>query len=198
MFLDELTIARLSEADRDNLAIFDCLNTEEYAAIERRAKKRLEDHSKDMNRFLIYEALEEQEEGYNTTYLLRDSLGLVIAYISLCADAIRLNYKERNNGAIGYEMFPSLKIARLAVHKDYQKHGIGTTLISFAVSKALIMRETVGGVKFITLDCYAHRLSYYTNTKIGFEENLLQTNHGERNKPISLRLHIDNYLDKWS
>ncbi|MCM3628790.1 GNAT family N-acetyltransferase [Paenibacillus glycanilyticus] len=196
MSFDTYSIARLSELDRDNLASFDCLDESEFRGSQRRTRRRLENHSLDMNYFLVNEALDEQDEGYNTTYLLKDENSNILAYISLCADAIRLNYNERNQGAIGYEMFPSLKIARLAVHKDHQKQGIGKYLIHFAISKALVMRETVGGVKFLTLDCFLHRLRFYTSDKVGFVENQIQANQGENHRPISLRLHIDEYLER--
>lgn len=46
-------------------------------------------HSKEMDDFLHYEALTEQELGTNTTHLLLNEKKIV-AYISLCADAIPL------------------------------------------------------------------------------------------------------------
>ncbi|MFB5763553.1 GNAT family N-acetyltransferase [Paenibacillus medicaginis] len=198
---DGYILARLSHDDRDNLAHFDCVNHSEFTAISPRSRKRLIRHSEDMNYFLKNEALEEQNEGYNTTFLVKKD-EKIIGYMSLCSDAIRLDYSERrirnrgNTGVIGYETFPALKIARLAVHKDFQKCGIGKMLINYAVFKALLMREEVGGVRFITLDCFSHRYSYYTNERIGFIKNKEQVNHSNNQKPISLRLDIDDYLDK--
>ncbi|MDR6779320.1 GNAT superfamily N-acetyltransferase [Paenibacillus peoriae] len=193
MSTDDFIIAKLSEEDMDGLATFDCNNTSEFARTKPRARKRLEGHSKDMNYFLQNEALVEQDEGYNTTFLVKRN-GELRAYMSLCADAIRLDYSERNNGAIAYDTFPSLKIARLAVHKDYHKYGYGKFLINYAVGKAFSIRNEFCGIKFITLDCFQHRLSYYEN--IGFIKNKEQRNSGQQHKPISLRLHIDDYLDQ--
>lgn len=186
-------IARLSEEHQDNLANFDCVNKSEYSSIIRRKRKELERHSQDMNCFLINEALVEQLEGYNTTFLVYNDNNDILAYLSLCTDAIKLNFSERNNGQIGYETFPSLKIARLAVHHEYQHRGIGKMLIKYAVFKALELRENFCGVKFITLDCFPHRLSYYE--EIGFVRNL-ENSHKSRSEIISLRLHIDDFLDK--
>jgi GNAT superfamily N-acetyltransferase len=169
MSIYDFFIARLSDDDIDNLAIFDCYKENEHANISRRVQRKIKRHS--------------QSDEF------------IVAYMSLCSDAIKLDYSERDNGQIGYETFPSLKIARLAVHKDHQKAGIGKLLIDYAVSKAILMRESICGVKFITLDCFSHRLSYYT-TKMKFVENNENSNGGDNNKPISLRLHIDDYLDE--
>ncbi|NUU62617.1 GNAT family N-acetyltransferase [Paenibacillus agri] len=159
-------------------------------AIVRRTRKRLEGHSRDMNEFLVNESLDEQLDGYNTTFLAKNDNGLILAYMSLCTDAIRLNHAERNNGQIGYETFPSLKIARLAVHKDYQRIGLGKNMIKYAVHKSLQLLEDFCGVKFLTLDCFPHRLGYYVET-IGFVQN-----QESSEDLISLRLNIDEYLDR--
>jgi GNAT superfamily N-acetyltransferase len=195
MSIDDYFITRLSDEDIDNLVIFDCYNENEHSNMTQRIKKKIRRHSQDMNDFIQNEAMEEQSEGYNTTFLVKNSDNFIIAYMSLCSDAIKLDYSERDNGQIGYETFPSLKIARLAVHKDHQKSGIGKLLIDYAVAKTLNMRENICGVKFITLDCFSHRLSYYT-TKMKFVKNNEQANNGDSSKPISLRLHIDDYLDE--
>ncbi|MEK3792511.1 GNAT family N-acetyltransferase [Paenibacillus sp. FSL R7-0204] len=189
------SIVRLSEDDLDDLANFDCVNTSEYTNIVRRKRRLLERHSHDMNLFLLKESLDEQFDGYNTTFLAKNDNGLILAYMSLCTDAIRLNYQERNNGEIGYETFPSLKIARLAVHKEYQKIGLGKNMIKYAVHKSLQMREDFCGVKFLTLDCFPHRLGYYIDT-IGFVKNQESQHPNGSDELISLRLNIDEYLDK--
>jgi GNAT superfamily N-acetyltransferase len=193
MFPDDFTITRLSKEDINSLVIFNCYNENEYQSITPRVKKKLKRITEEMNVFLQQEALEDQDDGYNTTFLLYNKMVLV-GYLSLCADGIKLDLKERDDASIPYEMVPALKIARLAVDRKFHKLGIGKAFINYAVYKSLMMREEISGVKFITLDCFPHRESYYTN--IGFVMNKVQSNSNKGKKPISMRLHIDNYLDK--
>ncbi|OME41409.1 GNAT family N-acetyltransferase [Paenibacillus odorifer] len=194
MTFNGYSIVRLSEDDLDDLAIFDCVNTSEYASgTSRRKKRKLERHSHDMNFFLKKESIDEQFDGYNTTFLVKSESNEILAYMSLCTDSIRLNHQER--AQIGYETFPSLKIARLAVHKDKQRTGIGKFLIKYAVHKSLELRDNFCGVKFITLDCFPHRMGYYRDT-IGFVQNQEAQNPNGNDELISLRLHIDDYLNK--
>ncbi|MNP60743.1 hypothetical protein D3C76_1558520 [compost metagenome] len=70
-------------------------------------------------------------------------------------------------------------------------------MINYAVHIAMEMRQQMCGVKFITLDCFPHRLSYYKDC-IGFVENQ-EIQHGIQHvNMISLRLNIDEYLDDMS
>ena len=67
-------------------------------------------------------------------------------------------------------------------------------MINFAVSIAIKIRE-VSGIKFLTVDCYEHRLSYYVD-KLGFKINVNQAPNRQPDNPWSLRLNIEEYLNK--
>jgi hypothetical protein len=112
----------------------------------------------------------------------------------LCADGIKLDLQERRRNSIPYEMVPALKIARLAIDKKFQKHGLANFMIRYAVYKLLVMRKEMCGVKFMTLDCFPHRLKYYKD--IGFIENQTRVENGENDRPISMRLVIEDFLEK--
>ena len=157
-------------------------------------RRRIIRHSKDMEDFLKKEALSDQEKGLNTTHLFIDTdTNKIIAYISLCSDSIRLEFSEKENMNLSYTTVPSIKIARLAVANEYKHHGVGKSLIQFAayIGKKI---QNECGIVFITLDCYEHRLSFYES--IGFSKNLIQPNQREYDSPISMRLGLDNYLQK--
>jgi predicted GNAT family N-acyltransferase len=91
-----------------------------------------------------------------------------------------------------YANILSLKIARLGIDKNHQGNRLGEFLIQYTVNLAVKARDNVG-IKFITVDCYKHRVSYYE--KNGFVINNVQAPDRKPHHPLSLRLNIDNYLD---
>lgn len=130
----------------------------------------------------------------NTTYLfVDDDTGKILAYISLCNDAINLEIREREDEGITYRSAPAIKIARLAVDASVMGYGLGKYLIEFAAYQAQLIREH-SGIFFITLDCYAHRVSFYEN--IGFVKNLIQPDAYQYDSPISMRMRLDAYLER--
>lgn len=84
-----------------------------------------------------------------------------------------------------------MKIARLAVSNQYQRQGIGKTLIMFSAYIAQKIRR-YSGLAFLTLDCYEYRLSFYES--MGFVKNIIQTIQLPYNTPISMRLYLEDYL----
>lgn len=191
--MDKSKLVRLEFKYNSYLTNFDCLNEDETFNENFNSKKRkkFKKHSKEINNFLVNEALVEQNQGLNTTHLLIKAKKLV-GFISLCSDSIRLETEEKEKEKVLYSNIPALKIARLAIDKNCQHKGFGVFLINYAVKIASDMRENMG-IKFITVDCYEHRLSYYK--KQGFIINNIQNPKREPDSPLSLRLNIDTYLE---
>ena len=52
----------------------------------------------------------------------------------------------------------------------------------------------ISGLTFLTLDCYEHRVSFYE--KVGFVKNLVQPIILPYDLPISMRLGLDEYLER--
>ena len=190
-----MSFERLSERHLPLVDAFCCVESDEqlakYSAKERR---RIKKHSKEMELFLKEEAYSEQELGMNTTYLfLDDNSDKILAYISLCNDAINLEFQERENEGVTYSSAPALKIARLAVDTSVMGQGIGKHLIEFSAYQAQLIREH-SGIFFLTLDCYAHRVSFYE--AIGFVKNLIQPVVLPYDSPISMRMGLDLYCER--
>lgn len=184
-------IQRLSEENRYLIDGFSCVESDEaLSSLNAKIRKRIKKHSKEMDDFLSEEAFDDQEKGLSTTYLfIRDSK--LVAYLSLCNDAIQLDFEEKTDMGLSYTTEPAIKIARLAVSNEAQGTGLGREAIEYAIVVSQNIRE-LSGVVFLTLDCYEHRLSYYE--KIGFEKNLIQPIELPYDSPISMRLWIDEYL----
>ena len=192
MYLQRLSAEHLPLADA-----FRCVETDEMLAkFSSKERRRIKRHSKEMEDFLRQEAFNEQELCMSTTYLLLDDDGKTIfAYISLCGDAIRLEVTERDKEGVCYGSAPALKIARLAVATNQRGLGLGRMMIDFSAYQAQQIRQ-YAGIFFLTLDCYAHRVSYYQAH--GFVKNLLQPIELEYDSPISMRISVDAYLETYA
>ncbi len=192
-----MIIQKLAERHSEIVGAFSCVeNPEAVANLNAKQRRRVLSHSREMDDFLHNEALSEQELGTSTTHLLlNDEATELIAYISLCADAIRLEMQEREEENMRYSTSPAIKIARLAVASNYQGKGIGRDLVEFALNTADDMTEYCG-VVFLTLDCYEHRVSFYEH--LGFQRNQIQTSQRDYDSPISMRANIDKLMKRMS
>lgn len=188
-------IQRLSDVNKYLIDNFSCVETDEMLApFKSKDRRRIRKHSLDMERFLREEAYAEQEKGLSETYLFIENDEL-LAYLSLCNDAIRLEFEERDNMELPYTTIPAVKVARLAVSTEFQGKGLGKEALQFAIFISQVIRD-YSGVVFLTLDCYEHRVGYYE--KYGFERNLYQPIELDYDSPVSMRLWIDSYLEKES
>lgn len=191
----KLIIKRLTEEHLPLVDAFFCTESkEELKDYNSKTRRRIRAHSDDMDKFLKNEAFDDQNKGLNTTHLFIDTeTNKLVAYISLCNDSIRLELDERSDMNLSYATVPAVKIARLAVSNEYKHKGIGKSLIHFAAYIGQEVRK-VSGLTFITLDCYEHRLSFYES--FGFVKNLIQPIQKDYDSPISMRLALDEYLQK--
>lgn len=182
----------LSERHLRQVDAFSCIDSPDMLAnLNAKVRRRVIKHSKEMEDFLKEEALDEQELGTNTTHLLIDG-EKIVAYLSLCADAIPLEVEERAEEGMTYSTSPALKLARLAVATDYQGQGIGKKMIRYAAYIADQLKEQCG-IAFLTLDCYEHRVPFYEH--IGFKRNQIQPIQLDYDSPVSMRLNLVEFLD---
>lgn len=190
-----LYIERLSKEHLPMVDAFSCVETdEELQGLKAKKRHRIQNHSRNVENFLKSEALIEQDRNMNTTHVLIDKEENKIAgFVSLCNDSIRLEVEERNTFGITHASVPALKIARLAVSNEYKHTGNGKLLIYYSALMGIKIR-TYSGLSFLTLDCYEHRSSFYEG--IGFIKNAIQQSQASFDSPISMRMHIDTYLEK--
>ncbi len=190
-----LQIEKLSEEHLPMVNAFSCLEINETLKhLNSKERRRILNHSKEMDIFLKTESYEEQRKGLNTTHLFLDNEShKIAAYVSLCTDSIQLNFTERHNMKYTYTTIPALKIARLAVATDYQHQGIGKLLVQFSAYIGMQIQK-LSGLALITLDCYKHRVSFYES--IGFVKNMIQPINLPYDTPISMRLDLHKYLSQ--
>lgn len=193
----KLTIEKLDEKHLPMVDAFTCVESKEQLQnLKADKRKRIIKHSKEMDDFLREEALAEQTKNQNVTYLFIDKANKQIAgYISLCNDCISLETTEKDALQLTYRTIPAIKIARLAVNNTYKRNGLGKQLIAFAAYVASKIR-TYSGLVFVTLDCYDHRLSYYTS--MGFVRNVIQPIQLQYDSPNSMRILLETLIENIS
>jgi len=120
----------------------------------------------DLNAFLKEDAFKNQEELFGKTYLCCHSDDLV-GYITFSTDIIKKKEVPNENlGSVPYTEYPAIKIARLAVDKNYERRGVGRFLLLVALGKAVKISNEVG-CRFITVDSKKESIEFYK--KGGFE-----------------------------
>ncbi|WP_296889026.1 GNAT family N-acetyltransferase [uncultured Methanobrevibacter sp.] len=145
----------------------------------------------DMDDFLKDDALKQQEDNLNTTYLLIYK-NKIIGFFSLLADRISIKDIPEDYNC-KYEYFPAIKIGRLAIDQNYQNNGLGTRILDNICSEIKDLSLKIG-VKFITIDAYCKvKEFYYKNAfqhiKIERPDKLKRT--AKRNNKTTITLYKD-------
>lgn len=127
-------------------------------------------YEKDLERFLIEDALDNQRENISLTFLFFKNQKLV-SYISLLNDRIDLNkklqkrFKKKN---IHYKTLPALKIGRMCVHDRFLQQGLGKKMILFAIQKAYEISLQKAGCRFLIVDAKDNAMGFYKKLDFKF------------------------------
>ncbi len=115
----------------------------------------------DLNDFFINDAINYHNQLMAVTYYFEDGADTV-AYFSVLNDKI-IN-KDTQNKTISNQLtknipndkrrpiYPSVKVGRLAVNKNYQSQGLGSELLTFI--KCFFTYKNKTGCRFIAVDAY--------------------------------------------
>lgn len=103
-----------------------------------------------LNRWLVRHALQNQSAGSAQTYvgLAGDA---VIGYYSLTVGQIEFaDAPERLQKGMARHPVPIMLLARLAVHKDWQKQGVGRALLADAVRRT-VQAAGIAGIRALAV-----------------------------------------------
>ena len=130
----------------------------------------------ELNNFLFEDAKNYFSDLMAVTYLLVDrKTQKTVAYFSLLNDKVSYDPEERSlwnriNRRISNnkrrKTYPSVKIGRLAVSKDYDNKGIGRAILDFI--KHAFTNGNRTGCRFITVDAYAKATGFYIKNSFDF------------------------------
>lgn len=175
---EKLSLVRLAKFH--DLSGFDCATENEY---------------KDLNDFLKEDALKYQELGLSVTYVCIYQ-EQIVGYVTLCADAVRItpNEKQAFFDDIAPTEVPAIKIARLAVHKDFQNKGIGRYMILRALIMARDAKANIG-IRVVTVEAKQGSVNYYKE-KLGFKLLEIYNTKGREHPYLWIDILTPEFLDK--
>jgi GNAT superfamily N-acetyltransferase len=130
----------------------------------------------DLNEFIKVDCIKYKAQNLSHTRVALYN-GRVVGYIALLADSITLEESERQwliHKNVKVHQIPALKVGRLGIQRDFQKQGVGSSLMKYAAGVAFRMNSEIGvGCRFITLDAYPKSIDFYQ--KIGFVKSMHKT-----------------------
>jgi GNAT superfamily N-acetyltransferase len=142
--------------------------------------------NEDLNTFLMEESKVYIEYLYYTTFLF-ENLEKTVAYYCLANDILNIDphrdkeFESELDNSIksgdffltmnDMSKFPAVKIGRLAVDKEFQKKGYGTSILNSLI--ASFLHENKTGCQFVTVDALNNHntLRFYTNNGFDFVTN---------------------------
>ncbi|MBI5159494.1 GNAT family N-acetyltransferase [Candidatus Micrarchaeota archaeon] len=118
--------------------------------------------------FLCEDAFENQKRGVSVTYLFfieENGARNLAGYITLLSDSIEIRQNKClqtafESKSIGYKTLPALKIGRIATDTRFQRRGIATAMVKFAISIALDTSVIVG-CRFLIVDAKEAAEDFY-------------------------------------
>jgi len=123
--------------------------------------------NEDLNDFLHNDAIRSQEDLISRTYLCFWNNQLA-GFFTLVTDTIEVKLVEKEDGIddYGYQKYPAIKVARMAVVEELSGSGIGRYLLLAAVGKVHHLSQEVG-CRYITVDSKKEAVGFYE--KNGFK-----------------------------
>lgn len=165
-----LVIEKLSEKHLEGLSDFDCGH-------------------QDLNEFTHKDIFEYQRQNIGVSYVLSDTSGRVLSFITLLMGAVRVPEEPSLSFDIPHvtevpKQLPALKIGRLGTQKTEQRKGYARKLIEYTIYRAAKLRSIIG-CYCLTLDSYPENILMYQ--KCGFEPSL-QKLKARETMPMFMRL----------
>ena len=116
--------------------------------------------NKDLDNFLNNHAYDNDKNGYGKTYVLIDK-NIIVGFFTICSAQIRFEaFPNKSQLTLPRYPIPSVRIARLGVHKDYQHQGYGRELLKQAFLRILSASTTVG-IRLIVVDAKESAVGFY-------------------------------------
>ncbi len=130
-----------------------------------------------LNQFLRSTARQHIQKGISRTFVLsdRDYPQITIGFFTLTLCEIKSEKRPSEIAKKYPSQVPGVKLARLAVDRQWQRQGIGAILMVAAMQRALLVADTAGGIGlFIDAKDEAAQSYYARYGFIALEDNPLE------------------------
>jgi len=119
---------------------------------------------KQLNAFLIEDALNDQKNLYSITRVVKYE-GRVVGFFTLIADNINISSFEKipskdTYADYHYAKLPAVKIARLATDEHYERLGIGRIMLT-QIFHLVDQISSIAGCRIITVDAKRDAVDFY-------------------------------------
>ncbi|HJJ45836.1 MAG TPA: GNAT family N-acetyltransferase [Methanocorpusculum sp.] len=144
----------------------------------------------DLNNFLFEDALKNQRDLISVTKIMQQNAS-IIGYYTLVPDTLergRISLSDKIEG-YPYRKYPTHKLARLAVDKNYQKMGYGGKLLGEFFKDVWLLIAEEGG-RFITVDARSEAVEFYKH--YGF----CVVKSAKDNETVPMYLDVSKYYRK--
>lgn len=152
---------------------------------------------KEYNNFLNFAFSYDEMNVSKTHLLIHKERNLLLGYITLSTDSIKLTQEEKDDCElidVKFRSIPAIKIGKLAINKnlpdELKRKGYGSYLIEWARGFAGIVNLSGVACRFLTVDA---DIEYNDDTPIFYKKNGFKQNQANRNKKsqtVSMRLDI--------
>jgi ribosomal protein S18 acetylase RimI-like enzyme len=135
-----------------------------------------------------------------TTYIFvneKDGTKDIMGFITLRASSLILDIGETNK--MGY---PALEISELAVDERYEKNGVGSDLVKFAINLSYDLNKQIG-IQYVVLCADPMAVGFYENPELKFEKipthcgkSLPRENWNKNCTPMIKKLMHEQHVDQ--
>lgn len=172
--IDELDFVVLTADTLSLLSTFRCRNEE-------------------LKGFLIEDAYRNQKDRTSVTWLVLHN-GRLVGYFTLVTDVIKKREVDDSDGdpEFRYSEYPALKIARLATHQEFERQGVGSSML-IKIYTIWIRLSAYIGCRIITVDAKPEAEGFYE--KFSFHKAIIDPKKLQGRDTVPLYIDIHKELE---
>ena len=140
--------------------------------------------------FTTYAGRNQFKNHIGVSYVAIDDHGRILGYATVAASSVEVeSLPAAEKKRLPAYPLPALRLARLAVTAEAQRHGVGAALLRYVLELAVAMSRDVGCVG-VVVDVYATAVEYYAG--YGFVPfSVLEGESSARPQPTTMFLWLD-------